>query len=225
MDANHRYFEFEPGQTVLACRIRMATEEGLPTVLMLHGLTGDEHSMWSLESVLPRAAAVIAARGPYAQQQGGYAWNPVIQAWPPLQGEFSESIDKLDILLDQLAGRFSIDRRQLLLMGFSNGAAMAFAAAMQPMSPPPLGLVAMSGHLPAGDLGPLRDTPVFWSHGLHDNFIPISVARADVARLEQLGTPVDYCEADVGHKVGAACLEGLRGWFNKFPARSKEKPE
>lgn len=215
MSSNDRYVELNADEAPLALRLRMAADDRHPAIVMLHGLTGDQRSMWALESAAPAGALVATPRGPYAQAQGGYAWNPSIQAWPPLVSEFSESVVKLEQLLDFLAERFELDRERVLLMGFSNGAAMAFAACMAPMRIPPRGLVAMSGHLPAGDLDPLADIPIFWSHGVHDGFIPISVARTDVARLRRIGCSVEYCEAEVGHKLGAGCLDDLRGWYRQ----------
>lgn len=192
-------------------------------MVMLHGLTGDEHSMWALEAAAPPGALLVTPRGPYAQEQGGYGWNPRIEAWPPLLSEFAGSIERLDQLLIFLEERFEFDRRRYVLMGFSNGAAMAFAACMSPLDAPPLGLIALSGHLPEGSLAPLRDLPVFWSHGIRDNFIPITVARQDVSRLRQIGCPVELCEADVGHKLGAQCLDELRRWYRNRFTQSSEK--
>jgi predicted esterase len=112
---------------------------------------------------------------------------------------------------------FQSDRK--FLMGFSNGTAMSFAAAMTPISPPPAGIIAISGHLPEGDLSLLKGIPVYWGHGIRDAFIPIDTARSDAERLRQEAVPVTYCEADVGHKLGAECLNNLRSWFRvEFPA-------
>jgi hypothetical protein len=34
-----------------------------------------------------------------------------------------------------------------------------------------------------------------------------------MARLREAGLDVTYCESDVGHKLGADCLRGLKAWF------------
>lgn len=223
MDSYDRFVELEAGAAPLAFRLRQATDDRYPAIVMLHGLTGDERSMWALEGAAPASALLVTPRGPHAQAQGGYAWNPAIQAWPPLVAEFSASVDKLERLLEFLADGYELDRERVVLMGFSNGAAMAFAAGMTPLRTPPIGLVAISGHLPEGGLDPLRDTPIFWSHGVQDSTIPISVARTDVARLRRHGCSVEFCEAEVGHKLGADCLDDLRGWYRQRFSRSGEK--
>lgn len=223
MSAKERYLETGDSEAPLAFRLRVPDDHTQPLIVMLHGLTGDQTSMWALEAALPRAAGIVTPRGPYRQDQGGFAWNPSIQAWPPLVSEFAESVARLDQLLEVLADRHHLDRQRFILMGFSNGAAMAFAAAMTPMRVPPLGLIVMSGHLPEGELALLSELPIFWSHGIRDNFIPVSGARADVERLRQAGCQVQLCEADVGHKLGTDCRDELRGWYHSHFAHSSEK--
>ena len=186
---------------------------------MLHGLGGDENAMWALESALPRDGLVVAPRAPHGQRGGGYAWNPIIRAWPPPVSEFSEAVELLEGLFDLLEKEYEFQRDRMVLMGFSNGTAMSFAATMTPLSQPPAGIIAISGHLPDGDLTPLKGIPVYWGHGTQDVFIPIDNARSDVERLRQSGVPISFCEADVGHKLGAECLNSLKSWFRtEFPA-------
>ncbi len=187
---------------------------------MLHGLAGDENVMWSLETALPTESLLVAPRGPHPQPQGGFSWNPGIDAWPPLVSEFSEAVGRLEALLDFLQAEYSLDRNHVVLMGFSNGAAMSFAAAMTPMTVQPQGIIAIAGHLPTGDLSHLRTIPIYWGHGSKDTFIPIEDANADVERLRELQVPVTFCEADVGHKLGAQCLRNLKAWYTQeFPGQ------
>ena len=186
---------------------------------MLHGLGGDENAMWALESALPQNGLVVAPRAPHAQAQGGYLWNPSIHSLPPVVSEFAEGVGLLEGLLEYLEEKHEFRRERMILMGFSNGTAMSFATAMTPISPPPAGIVAISGHLPDGDLSPLNGIPVYWGHGTRDAFISIDVAKSDAERLRQKAVPITFCEADVGHKLGAECLKGLRSWFGtEFPA-------
>ena len=222
-----RYQNFDDTQAPLAFRLRLPTDDRQPPLMMLHGLGGDEQAMWGLESALPSGGMVVAPRGLFEQSQGGYAWNPEIRAWPPLVSEFADSVSALETLLEYLATEFGLRRERLILMGFSNGAAMALAGAMSPMSIQPAGIVAAAGHLPQGDLDLLQGIPIYWGHGIRDTFIPIEAARADVVRLEAAGVEVTYCEADVGHKLGGECLRQLRSWIaGNFPRAelSSERP-
>ena len=214
-----RYIDVGSDQAPLAFRLRLPEDKNAASIMMLHGLGGDENAMWALESALPLAGLVVAPRAPHHQHQGGYLWNPNIRAWPPLVSEFAEGVTLLEGLLKYLEEEYEVHRERMVLMGFSNGTAMSFAAAMTPISPPPAGIIAISGHLPEGDLSLLKGIPVYWAHGTRDALIPIDTARSDAERLRQESVPVTYCEADVGHKLGAECLKNLQSWFRvEFPA-------
>lgn len=214
-----RYVNVSGDEAPLAFRLRLPEDRLAVPIVMLHGLGGDENAMWALESALPSTGLVVAPRAPHEQRQGGYLWNQSIRAWPPLLSEFAESVALLEGLLGYLEGEYEFQRERMILMGFSNGTAMSFAAAMTPLSPPPAGIIAISGHLPEGDLSPLKGIPVYWGHGTRDAFIPVDLARSDAQRLQEEQVPVTFCEADVGHKLGAECLKNLRSWFRvEFPA-------
>ncbi|MFQ5923498.1 MAG: alpha/beta hydrolase [Anaerolineales bacterium] len=223
-----RYIDLGTDQASLAFRLRLPEDNQVAPIVMLHGLGGDENVMWGLESALPQAGMVVAPRAPHEQRQGEYSWNPIIKAWPPLVSEFAEAVDLLESLLDYLELQYAFRRDRMVLMGFSNGTAMSFAASMTPMSQSPAGIIAISGHLPEGDLSPLRGIPVYWGHGTRDTFIPIDIARSDAERLRQAEVPVTFCEARVGHKLGAQCLDNLRRWLSvEFPvpeAREERTP-
>ena len=214
-----RYVDVSDDQAPLAFRLRIPEDNLVPPIVMLHGLGGDENSMWALESALPQTGLVVAPRAPHEQPQGGYLWNPSIRSWPPLVSEFAEGVGLLEGLLEYLEEKHEFRRKRMILVGFSNGTVMSFAAAMAPISPPPAGIVAISGHLPDGNLSQLNGIPVYWGHGTRDAFISIDVAKSDAERLRQKAVLITFCEADVGHKLGAECLKGLRSWFGtEFPA-------
>ena len=211
--------EAGPDQAPLAFRIRAATRPEIPPIVMLHGLGGDEHAIWELEPAVPPGGLIVALRAPYLQAAGGFGWLPQIGAWPPMLEECAESVRLLERQLRYLGQNHGLDRGRLVMLGFSQGGAMVFAAAMTTksgLSVPPAALAVVAGHLPQGDLSPLRGLPVFWGHGARDELIPVTGARKDVERLRAAGARVQYCEADVSHKLGSACLRELKQWI---PAR------
>jgi predicted esterase len=115
--------------------------------------------------------------------------------------------------LHEFVERSRPDSVPLVLVGFSQGSAMAFSAVGAGLVRP-AGLAVLSGFLPsASELSAYAGLPIFWSHGMKDSLVSIDRARADVRRLEQGGARLTYCEADVGHKVGLPCVRGLRTWL------------
>ncbi len=79
----------------------------------------------------------------------------------------------------------------------------------------PAVLISLAGYIPEGDIHLLQGSQVFWGHGLQDDLVPIGRAREDVARLQNVGVDVHYCETDIGHKLGVECAHGLNLWLRE----------
>jgi phospholipase/carboxylesterase len=179
-------------------------------IIMLHGLGGNEESMWALETALPQDALILSLRGLFPLGHDSYSWvNPSINGWPTVV-DFAPAIDALEEMVEELEIEENFERDQLMLMGFSQGAALAFAASTKLA---PRGLIAAAGFLPKGDLAGVAGLPVFWGHGTLDEWVPITRARDGAERLHQLGAQIDFCESEVKHKLGLECLQGLKKWF------------
>ena len=179
-------------------------------MVLLHGLTGDEDVMWGLEPIIPPSARVLSPRAPYPFPGGGYSWVDPAEGAAPAMQAFREPASALAGWIEAVGGHGP--SRPLVLMGFSQGSAVALSAVAFGVLHPSA-VVVMAGLLPAGDLPSLHALRVFWGHGRQDELIPVSRARGDVARLTTAGADVTYCEAEVGHKLGAECLKGVRTWL------------
>ena len=59
-------------------RVRESTSPAPRLMILIHGLTGDENSMWVFARNLPPEYWMAAPRAPHASQmaQGGYSWRP-----------------------------------------------------------------------------------------------------------------------------------------------------
>ena len=103
-------------------------------------------------------------------------------------------------------------------MGFSQGAAMAYAlAAYYPQMVKRL--VALAGFLPPDETMPGRYTAlqgkkIYIAHGTQDDTVPVAMAQECKKTLESVGADVTYCESDVVHKLSAPCLKGLESFLN-----------
>ena len=189
-----------------------------PAILMLHGWTGDEDSMWIFIHRLPREAYIIAPRGLYTTPLGGYGWHPLKSRTWPWVDDFLPAVEKLSALLTP-ANFPQADLTRFQLVGFSQGAAMAYAFAL--LNPHRLvALAGLSGFAPDGAISlaagqPLRGVPVFIAHGMRDELVPVDRARRAAELLQEAGGNVTYCEDDVGHKLSADCFRSLE-IFLKF---------
>jgi phospholipase/carboxylesterase len=190
-------------------------------MLLIHGLTGDENSMWVFARNLSAQYWMIAPRAPHASQmeQGGYSWRPPAgeaEDRPSLE-QLRASAEALIRLVDEYAGSVGLDAGVFDVMGFSQGAAMSGSLAfLYPERIRKVGILA--GFVPAGleelvTQRPLDGKPFFVAHGTKDEMVTIERARASIEILEQAGAKVTYCEDEVGHKVSATCLRALKDFF------------
>jgi phospholipase/carboxylesterase len=200
-------------------RIRIPAGSGpFPVILMLHGWTGDENAMWIFASRLPKEALLLSPRGLYPTPMGGFGWHPhQANGWPGVN-DFKPSVDALISLLTP--EHFpSADFMQMHLVGFSQGAALAYIFTL--FYPERVTSVAgMSGFLPDGSSSMvgearLKGLPVFMAHGTQDELVPVERARQSAKLLEQAGGRVIYCEDEVGHKLSANCFRSLEAFYKE----------
>ena len=201
-------------------RVREATQTPARLLLMIHGWTGDENSMWVFARNFPADVLMLAPRGLHAAPQGGYSWRPHREGTfgRPSFTEFQDSIGRLIELVDEYQAEAGMDAGPFDVMGFSQGAAMSnVIACLFPERVRKVGVLA--GFMPSGmeeiiAQKPLTGKSVFITHGTQDNLVPIDRGRASMSLLEQAGAHVTYCEAEVGHKVSADCLRALETFFS-----------
>jgi phospholipase/carboxylesterase len=200
-------------------RLRPATTSPARLLVIIHGRTGDENSLWVFVREFSSAYSVIAPRAPYAAAPAGHSWvAPDAQTHASIRLEdLQASADALLALTGAYAASVGVSSDRFDIIGFSEGAALAITLTL--MHPEKIRRVGvLAGFAPAGadrlPTGPvLQGKPVFVAHGTQDRRVPISASRESVRLLERLGARVTVCEAEIGHKVSAACLHGLQTFF------------
>jgi len=205
------------GEWVIRQRVP-AGEGPFPTIMMLHGWTGDENVMWIYATRMPKNALLLAPRGLYTTPLGGYGWHPYkAKVWPVME-DFRASNDALLELLN--INNFPlVDFSRLHFVGFSQGAAMSYAFALE-NGDRLSSVVGLSGFLPIGAEAAITNDslhrkPIFIAHGSQDFLVPVYRARETVNLFQKAGADVTYCEDDVGHKLSANCFRGMETFFAK----------
>lgn len=187
-------------------------------MLLLHGWTGDENSMWIFAPRIPENYMILAPRGTTSTPLGGFGWeNTGVASWPRAD-DFQTAIQDLFNLVDSINyPGVSVD--QIDIMGFSQGAALAYTMMLK--YPTRIGrLAGLSGFLPDG-LGDeimdhnLSGKKIFVSHGTRDDIVSLEKARNAVRDLKLAGADVIYCEEDVGHKLSAGCFRAMDDYFSQ----------
>ncbi len=174
---------------------------GAPLVLMLHGAGGD-----------PRGGLDPLLR--LADDRGLILVAPASRrpTWDRVGGTYGPDVRTVDRALGQTFALLAVDPARVAVEGFSDGASYALS----------LGLangdlfthvVAFSPGFAAP--GPRRGKPpIFVTHGVHDEVLPISATSRRILRdLRDDGYDVNYREFDGGHVVPAGIAEEALRWF------------
>ncbi len=188
-------------------------------ILLIHGWTGDEHSMWVFAPRLPKNALLIAPRAPYPSnhpQIAGYSWVQERADGFSSLDMFAPAVAGFESLLAKLPGHFpQADFARFGMAGFSQGSAFSVAYAVQNAARVER-LAMLAGFLPEASqaaLPALSGLPVFIAHGTQDQTVPLARAQAAREQLAGAGAEVRYCESEVGHKLGANCVAELAVFF------------
>jgi phospholipase/carboxylesterase len=200
-------------------RVRASQSKSPRLLVLLHGWTGDENSMWVFIRGLSPDYWMMAPRAPHAADPGGFSWRPLQASTfgQPSLETLLPSAEGLINLIDEYSASVKLDALQFDLLGFSQGAATVNLMGMlYPHRIRKMGVLA--GFVPAGleeliQQKPLAGKKIFVAHGTQDKMVPIDRARASMGLLEQAGAQITYCEDEVGHKLSANCLRALETYL------------
>jgi len=193
-------------------------DEPVPLVVLVHGYAGNEEAMWIFKRVIPKGVAIVAPRALIPLAEKEYSWfeHEGEHLIVPNLASLQIAIEVLYQFIIDLPNHYPVDLSQLVVMGFSQGAAMCNGLAF--VLPDLLqGVVSIAGILPdLPDITPypdlLIDLPVFIAHGLKDKTVPLNKAHNIRDSYRQLGARVTYGEYNVGHKINTQALKDLRVW-------------
>ncbi len=208
-------------------RVRPSRVENPRLLVLIHGWTGDENSMWVFTRGLSADYWIVAPRAPYPGESKGYSWRPMRSAtlpqapggdWgKPSLEQLLPSARALIQLIDEYAASVGVEASAFDMIGFSQGAAMVSVLGMLfPDRVRKMGVLA--GFVPSGmdeyvAKKPLTGKNVFVAHGTQDEMVKIERARDSIRLLKQAGAAVTWCEDEVGHKLSANCLRALEQYF------------
>lgn len=200
-------------------RTKNSTAQIPKLLVLIHGWTGDENSMWVFARKLAPQYWMIAPRAPYPAEPSGFSWRP---PQPELFGRPSlealkPSVEALIRLIDEYAASVKLDARQFDAVGFSQGGAMVNAlGALYPQRVRKMGVLA--GFVPYQmeeiiQSKPLVGKNIFVAHGTQDEMVTIKRAYASMDLLKQAGATVTYFEDAIGHKMSASGVKALKEYL------------
>ncbi len=198
---------------------RPLTGQPAPVLVLLHGRSGSEDAMWIFSKVIASGWVVAAPRGIRLDPGGGYAWHLCQRdEWPSLS-MFDDAVASIAHFIRALPDLYNADLEQLYLMGFSQGAAAAYALAMRY---PGLvkGIAGLVGFVPlsseiAVETATLKDLPIFMAVGVNDPYIPLARSQGCAVTLRKLGALLAYHEYQTRHRLNSKGMRDLEIWLKK----------
>jgi len=164
--------------------------------------------------MVPAGTIIVSPRAPLEVAHQSYGWFREEDG----PAGFAAGVDSPQAFVRQLPDVYPIEPAWVVVMGFSQGAAMSYSLLLRAPELM-LGVAGLAGFLPEPARawlapGRLAGKQVFVSHGDDDETVAVPFARAARNDLVRAGAEVDYHEYEgVGHKVNAQGMRDLSQWL------------
>ncbi len=132
----------------------------------------------------------------------------------PDRGAIDDANKILTGFLNTALQNYPVDKKKLVVLGFSQGGMMAYRLALRNPSKF-AALVALSTYFPPElmdeviEPAALEALPTMVQHGRADDMIEIARGRSSADSLRGLKVPLTYREYDCGHEITAEGLNDL----------------
>ncbi|WP_340073880.1 alpha/beta hydrolase [Leptobacterium sp. I13] len=200
------------------------TDRKPPVLFMLHGYGSNEDDLFSFAGELPEELFIISVRAPYRLMPYGYAWYAIhFDATEGKWSDHAQAIKSRDLIvsfIDEAIEAYSLDKKNVTLLGFSQGTILSYAVALS--YPEKVNnIIALSGYINEAILVANYKSKnhthinVYSSHGSVDQVIPVAWAQKAPELLKTLSINTIYEEFPVGHGVSPQNFYALQKWLNK----------
>lgn len=201
-----------------------------PLIIGLHGRYADaEYGMSLLKQLEVENVIFAAPQGPYQEgEKGKYSWAvsdaEVKGIWTKSKNASLEYIVKM---VGELCKMYSIDPKQVFLLGHSQGAAMAYGAGIKNFGLFK-GIIILSGWLDpewitADEIKNAKSLKVFIGHGKNDGVVNFIKATEAKELLTKNGNDVSFYEYAGGHNPQSDEFKVAAGWLIKNISTSFNK--
>lgn len=194
-----------------------------PLMLLIHGYGSNEADLFSFADDLPDEFHVISIRAFHTLDVSMFGWYEIDFVNAEKFNNIPqglESRDKIVEFIDAITEQENLDKENVWLAGFSQGAILSYSIALN--FPEKVKHIAiLSGYPEPEFIGkiPIREEyanlDFFISHGIDDMIIPIQWARNGKPFLEKLGIKNQYHEYNSGHGIVPQNYADLMAWMKK----------
>lgn len=206
---------------------RKNDSEKSPVLVLLHGRHGNEDVPWIFARNIPENWLIISPRAiefepESSEHETGYSWIEMPESgWPSID-QFDGAIQALSDFIIALPDVYDTDPDNVVILGFSQGAATALATAIQY---PKIcrGIASLVGFAPSLNIDtpqdeglPLDGVSVFMAVGDRDERIPIEISMQSRDTLLAAGANLSWELYQTGHKLNSQGMRDLTAWLSKM---------
>jgi phospholipase/carboxylesterase len=232
--------EWISGEALLPCYVRKPkgydSKKTYGLLLLLHG-RGDtaEHFLEGVGDWRGEDFIVAAIETPYVLAipggRSGRCWSPWESGKDNIKAAYQMSATSVERTLKALKAKYSLDPKQVYLLGFSEGAFMAAHCGLK-YADQVAGTIVISGGLDPTlvaeeDFEKAKGIRILVAHGTSDTVVPFTSGKKLVEELEKHGVKPEFFPFEGGHTIPEIVRNGVDGWLRgkEIPAESKDEPE
>ena len=194
---------------------------GSRLLILLHGYGADENDLAPIVPHIDPEGLFfsVCLRAPIDLVPFGAAWYERDASGAIASETFISSVDAIDETIREICEWGSFDYSESVLLGFSQGCAMALASCFRAgKAVRPAGLACLSGMLQTvpNFQYQLNGPPVsiLVQHGTNDPMVNIDKGRNIRDSLIESGLKPQYFEYPMQHEINGESLFDLRSWLN-----------
>jgi predicted esterase len=193
---------------------RPARAAGAPVLLLLHGTGGNEHDLVPLSEALLPDAAILSPRGQVLERGMPRFFRRLAEGVFDLE-DLEQRTHEVARFVERAAAHYGFEQRQVVAVGFSNGANIA--ASLLLLEPSTLGggvLFRAMVPLVPDALPALPGTPVLLSNGRSDPLVSLEESDRLAALLRRAGADVTLALQAAGHELSSQDIVQAREWLS-----------
>ena len=194
--------------------VSIGSQNSSHRIILLHGWGADADDLLPIGKAIVHNLCfdfeIISLKAPTSQSNdSGRQWYSL---FPPNWNEAEVAVNKLLESLIEF-DKYKISLTKTILLGFSQGAAMAIDAGLRL----DMGLVISCSGYAHPKWNPIKNNPVLLSHGLQDEVVPINASREISIRLGSIGnTNYELHEYECSHTIHPDFIEVIRLKFKEL---------
>ncbi|MGG3233974.1 alpha/beta hydrolase [Priestia flexa] len=186
-----------------------------PVLLMLHGTGGTEEDLLPIAEMIDPEASVLSVRGSVLEQGMPRFFKRLREGVFDIE-DLAVRTKELNNFLDEAAEEYAFDRKNIIAIGYSNGANIAGSLLFH-YEQSLKGAVLFHPMVPRRDIKVpnAQGIPIFIGAGVNDPICPADETKELTTLLQGAGATVDVYWESFGHQLTRTEVEAAKAWYRR----------